>query len=136
MEKVFNQAEILGEAILASQEYIQMRLTEEAVMHDEEATLLIAKYSEKRSQVENLLANPNMDHGELAKAGGELQEVEKMLDDNKLITRMRETNEAFSSMMDKVNAIIKRVVTGEEEQPQASGCTGSCSSCAGCGHHH
>ncbi|MBE5777729.1 MAG: YlbF family regulator [Clostridiales bacterium] len=136
MEKVLNQAELLGEAILESKEYIEMRLTEQAVMKDEEATLLIAKYSEKRSQVENLLANPNMDHGELAKAGGELQEVEKMLDANQLINKMRETNEVFAAMMDKVNALIKKVVTGEEEQPQASGCTGSCSSCAGCGHHH
>jgi cell fate (sporulation/competence/biofilm development) regulator YlbF (YheA/YmcA/DUF963 family) len=135
MEKVINQAEILGEAILESQEYIQMRLTEQAVMKDEEATRLIALYSEKRSQVENLLANPNMDHGELAKAGGELQEVEQMLDNNTLLNKMRESNEAFTAMMQKVNAIIKFVVTGEKEE-ENDGCTGSCSSCSGCGHHH
>ena len=135
MEKVINQAEILGEAILESQEYIQMRLTEQAVMKDEEATRLIALYSEKRSQVENLLANPNMDHGELAKAGGELQEVEQMLDNNTLLNKMRESNEAFTAMMQKVNAIIKFVVTGEKEE-ENDGCTGSCSTCSGCGHHH
>lgn len=136
MEKVLNQAELLGEAILESQEYIQMRLTEQAVMKDEEATQLIARYSEMRSKVESLLADPNMDHGELAKAGSALQETEQMLDKNTLIAKMRETNEAFSGMMDKVNALIKFVVTGEKEEEPAAGCTGSCSTCAGCGHHH
>lgn len=135
MEKVINQAEILGEAILESQEYIQMRLTEQAVMKDEEATRLIALYGEKRTAVENLLANPNMDHGELAKAGGELQEVEQMLDNNTLLNKMRESNEAFTAMMQRVNAIIKFVVTGEKEE-EHDGCTGSCSTCSGCGHHH
>jgi len=124
-------------AILESEEYINMRLTEQAVMKDEEATLLVANYSEKRSKVEELLANPNMDRGELAKAGQELQEAEHMLDHNKLIAKMQETNDAFTDMMKKVNKIIKKVVTGEDEEEEEHGCTGSCSSCGGgCGHHH
>ena len=48
---------------------------------------------------------------------------------------MRESNEAFTAMMQKVNAIIKFVVTGEKEE-EHDGCTGSCSTCSGCGHHH
>ena len=116
MEKVLNQAELLAEAILESEEYINMRLTEQAVMKDEEATLLVANYSEKRSKVEELLANPNMDRGELAKAGQELQEAEHMLDHNKLIAKMQETNDAFTDMMKQVNKIIKKVVTGEDEE--------------------
>ena len=140
MEKVLNQAELLAEAILESEEYINLRLTEQAVMKDEEATLLVANYSEKRSKVEELLANPNMDRGELAKAGQELQEAEHMLDHNKLIAKMQETNDAFTDMMKKVNKIIKKVVTGEDEEEDGhSGCSGSCSSCGGscgCGHSH
>ena len=139
MEKVLNQAELLAEAILESEEYINMRLTEQAVMKDEEATLLVANYSEKRSKVEELLANPNLDRGELAKAGQALQEAEHMLDHNKLIAKMQETNDAFTDMMKKVNKIIKKVVTGEEEEEGHSGCSGSCSSCGGscgCGHSH
>ena len=127
MEKVLNQAEMLAEAILESEEYINMRLTEQAVMKDEEATLLVANYSEKRSKVEE----------ELAKAGQALQEAEHMLDHNKLIAKMQETNDAFTDMMKKVNKIIKKVVTGEDEEEEEHGCTGSCSSCGGgCGHHH
>ena len=130
MEKVLNQAEMLAEAILESEEYITMRLAEQAAMRDENATQLIASYSEKRQAVENLLADANMDHGALAKAGQELQEVERAIDECEVLNKMRESNEAFNAMMKKVNAIIRYVVTGEEEQEE--GCTGSCSTCSGC----
>jgi len=130
MEKVLNQAEMLAEAILESEEYITMRLAEQAAMRDENATQLIASYSEKRQAVENLLADANMDHGALAKAGQELQEVERAIDACEVLNKMRESNEAFNAMMKKVNAIIRYVVTGEEEQEE--GCSGSCSTCSGC----
>lgn len=130
MEKVLNQAEMLAEAILESEEYIAMRLAEQAAMKDEEATRLVAAYSEKRQEVENLLADANMDHGALAKAGEELRNTEQAIDACEVLNRMRETNEAFTNMMKKVNSIIRYVVTGEEEQEE--GCSGSCASCSGC----
>ena len=130
MEKVLNQAEMLAEAILESEEYITMRLSEQAAMHDSEATGLIAAYTEKRSAVENILADANMNPGDLAKAGSELEEVERAIDANEVLGKMRETNEAFNAMMKKVNSIIRYVVTGEEEQEE--GCSGSCSTCSGC----
>lgn len=130
MEKVLNQAEMLAEAILESEEYIAMRLAEQAATHDENATQLIAAYTEKRQAVESLLADANMDHAALAKAGQELQDVEHAIDECEVLSKMRQTNDAFNAMMKKVNAIIRYVVTGEEEQQE--GCTGSCSSCSGC----
>ena len=130
MEKVLQQAELLAESILESEIYINMRLAEQAAMKDEKATQLIAAYSEKRQAVEMLLADANMDHGALAKAGEELRNVENAIDENEVLGKMRETNDAFSKMMQKVNAIIRYVVTGEEEHEE--GCTGSCHSCSGC----
>ena len=130
MEKVLNQAELLAEAILESEEYIAMRLAEQAAMRDENATQLIAAYSEKRQAIESLLADANMDHGALAKAGEELQNVERAIDACEVLNKMRETNDAFNAMMKKVNSIIRYVVTGEEEQEE--GCSGSCSPCSGC----
>ena len=73
----------------------------------------------------NLLADANMDHGALAKAGEELENVEHAIDENEIITRMRQTNEAFTQMMKKVNSIIKFVVTGENDEEE-HGCNGSC----------
>ena len=135
MEEVLKQAELLAEAILSSQEYINMRLAERETMKDEKATLLVAAYNEKRQAVENLLADPKMNPGDLATAGEALRNVEHALDENPLINRMRVTSDAFSEMMKKVNSIIRYVVTGEEEESH-EGCTGSCESCGGACHHH
>ena len=60
MEKVLNQAEMLAEAILESEEYIAMRLAEQAAMKDEKANQLIMAYTEKRQAVEALLADANI----------------------------------------------------------------------------
>lgn len=136
MEKVLNQAELLAEAILESNAYISMRLSETAAMKDQHATDLIAAYSEKRQVVENILADANMNHGDLAAAGEELQNIEEAIDQNPTIAKMREGREAFTDMMNKVNSIIKLVVTGESDEEE-EGCSGSCSSCGGgCGHQH
>ena len=51
MEKVLNQAELLAEAILESEEYIAMRLAEQAAMKDEKATQLSAASPVKRQAV-------------------------------------------------------------------------------------
>ncbi len=126
---------MLAEAILESEEYIAMRLAEQAAMKDEKAIQLIAAYTEKRQIVENLLADANMDHGALAKAGEELENVEHAIDENEVLSRMRHTNEAFTQMMKKVNSIIKLVVTGESDEEQ-EGCGGHCDGCSGCGHQH
>lgn len=136
MEKVLNQAELLAEAILESNAYISMRLSETAAMKDQHATDLIAAYTEKRQRVENILADANMNHGDLAAAGEELQNIEEAIDQNPTIVKMREGREAFTDMMNKVNSIIKLVVTGESDEEE-DGCSGSCSSCGGgCGHQH
>ena len=132
MEKVLLQAELLAEAILESKEYIQMRLCEQAAMKDEEATRLVAAYSEKRQNVEKVLSADQLDHDELAKAGEELEAAEGAVDKYAALQEMQEARTAFGEMMRKVNGIIQYVVTGEEPKAEGGGCGGSCSSCSGC----
>ena len=135
MEKVLNQAEQLAESILESEEFIKMRLAEQAAMRDAVAAGLIAEYSERRARVENLLASSDLDHAALSEAGAQLDATQKAIDENTMLQTMREANDVFSHMMQQVNKIIKFVVTGESEE--ADGCTGSCDSCGGgCGHQH
>lgn len=136
MENVLHQAELLGEAILESDEYIRMRLCEQAALKDERASVLVAEYSQSRTRVEDLLSSNNLDHAELAKAGTELENAEKAMDEYGLLKKMREARAAFTEMMTQVNGLIKFVVTGESDEKEASGCSGSCSSCGGCGHKH
>ena len=130
MKNVMIRAEALAKAILESEEYMRMRLLEQAVLKDEGAGELVAAYSEQRGHVEELLAADNPNHGELAKAGEGLEAAEKALDTHALIFEMRSARQDFAGMMKKVNAIIRRVVTGESAA--VSGCGESCQSCGGC----
>lgn len=132
MEKVLLQAERLAEAILESEEYIRMRLLEQAATKDEAAARLVASYSEKRSRVETILASTEMDHASLAQAGEELEVAEQAVEEYRPLQDMREARTAFTEMMEKVNSIIRYVVTGEEPQPKEGGCSGSCAGCSGC----
>jgi len=134
MENVLNHAEQLAESILDSEEFIKMRLAEQAAMRDEAATQLITDYSERRKEVENLLAASDMDHNALAEAGKKLDAAQKAMEENEKIKAMREANETFNQMMQQVNKIIKLVVTGEsdEEEEGCGSCSGSCESCGGC----
>ena len=65
MEKVLNQAELLAEAILESEEYIAMRLAEQAAMKDEKATQLIAAYTEKLKAAKTEQHKNRFKYGEL-----------------------------------------------------------------------
>jgi cell fate (sporulation/competence/biofilm development) regulator YlbF (YheA/YmcA/DUF963 family) len=133
MKRVLEQAEQLAESILDSDEFISMRLKEQAVTKDEEATRLIADFIEKRQRVEKLLSDNNLDQGELVTAGDEMDAAQKKMNDCTLIQAMQSARAEFTNMMNKVNALIRFVVTGETEQPQ-SGCSGSCEGCSGCEH--
>ena len=46
MENVLNHAEQLAESILDSEEFIKMRLAEQAAMRDEAATQLISGFAQ------------------------------------------------------------------------------------------
>jgi len=133
MENVLNQAEQLAEAILESEEYIKMRLAEQAAMRDEEAAELISAYAERRTEVENLLAKSDLNHTELAEAGAKLEEAQQAMEAHPMIKEMREANDVFTTMMKQVNKIIKFVVTGENEDEEDDECSGSCDSCGSCG---
>jgi cell fate (sporulation/competence/biofilm development) regulator YlbF (YheA/YmcA/DUF963 family) len=133
MKKVLEQAEKLAGSILESDEFIRMRLAEEAVTKDEEATRLIADFIEKRQRVENLLSENNLDQGELTAAGDEMDTAQKKMNACPMIQTMQSARAEFTGMMNKVNALIRFVVTGETEQPK-SGCSGSCEGCSGCDH--
>ena len=133
MKKVLEQAEALAGSILDSEEFIRMRLAEQAATRDEEATRLIADFIEKRQRVENLLSENNLDKDELTSASDEMEAAQKTMNDYPMIQAMQTARAEFTNMMNQVNTLIRFVVTGETEQPQ-SGCSGSCDSCGGCGH--
>ena len=131
MNEVIKQAELLGEAILASEEYITMRLAEQTVIDNDEAQKLIQEYSEIKDAFQEELAKKPLDQDAITKAGDAVKEAEGKIAQNELINAMRDKSSAYSDMMQEVNSVISRVINGEPE----GGCSGGCESCGGsCAH--
>ena len=133
MKKVLEQAELLAQAMLDSEEYVGMRMAEQAVTHSTEAMDAMNDFMEKRQAVEEMLAATDLDNEALAQVTKTMEEAETRMEAHELIQQMNQRRNAFTGMMTNVNRIIRFVVTGEEEAA-GSGCGGSCSSCSGCGH--
>lgn len=127
MNKVLLQAELLGEAILESEEYVSMRLAEQAVLDNDEAQKLIQEYSVLKDVFQAELAKKPLDNDAIAKAGDAVKTMEDKLSSNALISEMRERSADYSDLMHDLNAVIGRVVNGEPE----SGCSGGCDGCGG-----
>jgi cell fate (sporulation/competence/biofilm development) regulator YlbF (YheA/YmcA/DUF963 family) len=131
MDKVLNQAELLGEAILESDEYISMRLAEQAVIDDDAAQDLLQTYTERKEALRQEMAQKPLNHEAMAKAGEAVKETEEQIDKHPLISLMRDKSGDYQDMMRQVNAVISRIVNGEPED----GCSSSCEGCGGsCGH--
>ena len=126
--QVNTQAELLGEAILASEQYISMRLAEQAVMDDDKAQQLIQTYSERKDAFQKELAKKPMDNDAMTKAGEAVKESEEAIGNHPLINAMRDKSAAYQDMMQQVNEIIGRIINGEPEDS----CSGCCDGCAGC----
>lgn len=136
MKNVLEQAEKLANSILDSEVYVNMRLSEQAAMHSQEAVDLMTNFMEKRQEVESILSTSNMDHAALASASQAMEDAEAAMNSNTLINKMQQDRATFTDMMGNVNKIIRFVVTGEEEEEHTHNhdCGGSCSGCSGCGH--
>ena len=126
---VNTQAELLGEAILASEQYIAMRLAEQAVVDNDEAQQLIQTYSQRKEAFQQELAKKPMDNDAMAKAGEAVHESEEEIGNHPLINRMREASAEYQDMMQQINSIIARIINGEPEEESCGGC---CDGCAGC----
>ena len=134
MRNVMMKAQELAEAILDSEIYRKMKDQENAVRKDPEAAAALGDMIEKRSRVETILSSADMDPNELAKASREMEEAEKRMNGNGMISTLKEYRKDFQTMMDNVNRILRLVITGETEDENggSSGCSGNCSGCSGC----
>jgi len=133
VKDVLLQAEKLATAILDSEIYINMRKMEHDFTKDAMATKVLSETAEKRSAVERILSENDLDHNALAAAAKDLEDAEESMNRNETIKALKEARSQFSAMMTNVNQILRFVITGETGEE--GGCNGSCDSCSGCHAH-
>lgn len=130
MSKVTDCARALGEAIVASEEYKNMQVTEQAAMSDPTVAELMARYLELKNALGDAMCQPDADAEVISRYGKEMDEVQQTLTAIPAVDAMTSSRQQFSELMNQVNRILEFIITGE--LPQSGGCSGNCSGCSGC----
>jgi len=130
MSKVTDCARALGEAIVASEEYKNMQVTEQAAMSDPTVAELMARYMELKNALGDAMCQPDADADVITRYGQEMDEVQQQLTAMPAVDAMTNARQQFSELMTQVNHVLEYIITGE--LPQSGGCSGNCSGCSGC----
>lgn len=132
MNDVFEKARALGEALLASEEYAAMRAAEDAASADSGVLEKMNAYVDKKSKVEEALANEAPDRALLAQYSGEMQALQAELNAMPLVAALNHARQGFTDMMKQVNQVIEFTLTGNMKEESAGCAGGDCSGCSGC----
>lgn len=130
MAEIFEKARELGEAIIESNEYKELKEAELRQENDKEALSLLKEYSEVRSRLASEIQKGDVSEERIAEIREELEEAYSKMTTNDAITAYINAQRTFQAIIDQMNSIISFHITGK----MPGGCSGNCSSCGGsCG---
>ncbi len=127
MAEIFEKARELGEAIIESEEYKQLKKAELEQEQDEEALNLLKEYSTVRSALAAEIQKGDVSEERIASIREELETAYEKMTTNDRITAYINAQRTFQAVIDQMNSILSFHITGQ----MPGGCSGSCSSCGG-----
>ena len=130
MEKVLECARQLGMAIVESDVYKNMQVTEASAMNNEEVSAAMARFIELKQLIGDEMSKEDANPLLLSEYGREMDELQQKLNDMQVVDEMTAARQRFSEMMNQVNKILEFIITGENSAQ--GGCSGNCSGCSGC----
>ena len=129
MDMVFQKTRELGEALLQSEIYKNMKAAEEKAMGNEEAARLMGEMLEKRSAIQEAMHDANPDPAALKRMSDEMDEIQERLQMMDDIVQLTQARAEFNGLINQINQVLQFIVTGRMDDGD---CTGNCSSCGGC----
>ena len=129
-QAVIEKSRELAALIAASEEYVSMRMAEDAATKDEAVTDAYAKYQEKHQELEALSAQDAPDFDKIGAVSRELEELQSAFQAIPMAKALQNARKGFTDMMDAVNHELQKVLQPDYEE----GCGGHCESCSGCHH--
>lgn len=128
---ITTKAKELGEAIQASEEFLNLQKADAAYQSNEQAQMLTEVYNKRRTELAKKAQEENITPEEMNDIRSQIADEFAKLEQNDVIKAFIEAKQSFDEMMGQVDGILRYYVTGEEQ-----GCdSGSCSSCGGgCSH--
>lgn len=127
MAEIFEKARELGEAIIESAEYKELKAAELAQEQDENALTLLKEYSDVRSRLAAEIQKGDVSEERVAQIREELETAYEKMTTNDAITAYINAQRTFQAIIDQMNNIISFHITGK----MPGGCSGNCSSCGG-----
>lgn len=130
MSKVTDCARALGEAIVASDEYKNMQISEQATMSDPAVAEAMSRYMELKEELGNVMCQSDPNPELMTSLSQQMDDIQQKLNAMEVVEAMTTSRQQFSELMNQVNRVLEFIITGE--LPQSGGCSGNCSGCSGC----
>ena len=122
----------LGLALANSNEFVQMKQTQNDFEQNEAIAQLMQELNEKRDRLINILADVDGDDMEAVSLTNDIDRLEEQLKESPLYSELITAQTAFSTVLTAVNDEINACIGVETSTSQ--GCSGDCGGCGGCKH--
>ena len=127
---VITMARQLGKALQQDEGYLRLMVAQQQNDADEALQALIGKFNLARINLNTELNKTDKDQARVTALN---EEVRAIYDEN--MAAYNEAKTEFDDTVDFVMQILRGSINGEDPDliEKQSGCSGSCSSCSGCG---
>ncbi len=127
--EIYDKAQILADAIAASEELAALRETEQAMLADDQAQQIIAEFQEVQNRIRGLQQQGQTLSEADQKA---VSTMEESVESHPLIFAYLQAQDKFTEMLDSVNSVLAHAIAyGEEASGDGCSTCGSdgCSTC-------
>lgn len=133
---IIEKARELGKLIQQEESYIALQKAQADADADMDLQNLIGDFNMKRMSINNEASKKDKDSEKLALLNSQMREDYSKIMSNKNMIAYNETKDAFDMVANRVLAIVQQSAEGADPETadySTSSCSGSCSTCGGCG---
>lgn len=133
---IIEKARELGKLIQQEESYIALQKAQADADADMELQNLIGDFNMKRMSINNEASKKDKDSDKLALLNSQMREDYSKIMSNKNMIAYNEAKDAFDMVANRVLAIVQQSAEGADPETAdypTSSCSGSCSTCGGCG---
>ena len=125
----------LGKLIQQETSYIKLKAAEKDADNDQELQNAIKEFNLKRLAINNETQKAEKDTEKLSKLNEEMQKIYSDIMSNKNMIDYNEAKQEFDQITTRIMTIIQNCIDGDDPETTdyTPSCTGSCSTCGGCG---
>lgn len=131
---VIKQARELGKAIQGDERFIRYAKAKLANDNDNELQDAIGRFNLVRMELDRELDSDSKDDDKVKELNEKLRSVYSGIMSSAAMIEYNTAKAELDTLVNEVNTIISKSIDGEDPETcdASAGCTGSCSSCAGC----